>query len=94
MRAWGAQILDGLAYLNIHGVVHRTLSLANVLLSQDGHIKLSNFGLFNMTKGGTLVEFSIGEPHYLSPNALGQTAASSQDYSVKNPFLFFIADLP
>ncbi|KAF9307990.1 hypothetical protein BG003_011790 [Podila horticola] len=82
VRAWGAQILDGLAYLNIHGVVHRTLSLANVLLSQDGHIKLSNFGLFNMTKGGTLVEFSIGEPHYLSPNALGQTAASSQDYSV------------
>ncbi|KAF9203879.1 hypothetical protein BGZ59_001389, partial [Podila verticillata] len=82
VRAWGAQILDALAYLNLHGVVHRTLSLTNILLSQDGYIKLSNFGLFNMTKGGTLVEFSIGEPHYLSPNALGQTAASSQDYSV------------
>ncbi|KAG0098866.1 hypothetical protein BGZ93_010019 [Podila epicladia] len=82
LRAWGAQILDGLAYLNIHGVVHRTLSLANILLSQGGYIKLSNYGLFNMTKSGTLVEFSIGEPHYLSPNALGQTAASYQDYSI------------
>lgn len=43
-----------------------------------------------MTKGGMLVEFSIGEPHYLSPNALGQTAASSQDYSVKLLQLWFI----
>ncbi|KAG0039117.1 hypothetical protein BGZ82_009575 [Podila clonocystis] len=61
LRAWGAQILDGLAYLNIHGVVHRTLSLANILLSQDGYIKLSNYGLFNMTKGGTLVDtWSVG----------------------------------
>ncbi|KAG0348313.1 hypothetical protein BG004_005448 [Podila humilis] len=82
LRSWGAQILDGLAYLNIHGVAHRTLSLANILISYDGCIKLSNYGLFNMTKGGTLVEFSIGEPHYLSPNALGQAFQSAQDYSL------------
>ncbi|KAF9431168.1 hypothetical protein BGZ94_007619 [Podila epigama] len=82
LRAWGAQILDALAYLNTHGVVHRTLTLANILLNSVGDVKLSNYGLFNMTKGGTLVQFSIGEPHYLSPNALGQTAASAQDYSV------------
>ncbi|KAF9575269.1 hypothetical protein EC968_003621 [Mortierella alpina] len=83
IRSWAAQILDGLEYLNTHGLVHRSLTLANTLLTSDGLIKLSNYGLFNMTQGGTLVQFSIGDPHYLSPNALGQKpAVGLQDYSV------------
>ncbi|KAF9149310.1 hypothetical protein BG015_008894 [Linnemannia schmuckeri] len=36
-----------------------------------------------MTKGGSLVQFSIGDPHYLSPSTLGQDYTSGlQDYSV------------
>ncbi|KAK5828761.1 rab-GTPase-TBC domain-containing protein [Linnemannia elongata] len=82
-RSWAAQILDGLVYLNTHGVAHRTLTLSNVLLNESGAIKLSNYGLYNMTKGGSLVQFSIGDPHYLSPNTLGQNYTSGlQDYSV------------
>ncbi|KAF8931547.1 hypothetical protein BGZ47_011790 [Haplosporangium gracile] len=83
IRAWATQILDGLVYLNTHGIVHRTLTLSNVLLNANGAIKLSNYGLYNMTKGGSLVQFSIGDPHYLSPNTLGQNYTSGlQDYSV------------
>ncbi|KAF9958906.1 hypothetical protein BGZ72_010717 [Mortierella alpina] len=83
IRSWAAQILDGLAYLNTHGIVHRSLTLANTLLTDEGLIKLSNYGLFNMTQGGTLVQFSIGDPHYLSPNALGQEyTVGLRDYSV------------
>ncbi|KAF9363314.1 hypothetical protein BGX34_004420 [Mortierella sp. NVP85] len=82
VRSWAAQILDGLAYLNTHGIAHRTLTLANVLLNVDGIIKLSNYGLHFMTKGGTLVQFSVGDPHYLSPNTLGQQYTTSlRDYS-------------
>ncbi|KAI8597710.1 rab-GTPase-TBC domain-containing protein [Dissophora ornata] len=83
VRSWAAQILDGLVYLNTHGIVHRAMALANVLLTEDGVIKLSNYGLYNMTKGGTLVQFSIGDPHYLSPITLGQQHPTGlQDYSV------------
>ncbi|KAF9126614.1 hypothetical protein BGW39_006484 [Mortierella sp. 14UC] len=83
IRAWAAQILDGLVYLNTHGVAHRTLTLANILLNENGTAKLYNYGLYNMTKGGSLVQFSIGDPHYLSPNTLGQNYTSGlQDYSV------------
>lgn len=83
IRSWAAQILDGLTYLNTHGIAHRTLTLTNVLLNPDGLIKLSNYGLHFMTKGGALVQFSIGDPHYLSPNTLGQQHITSlQDYSV------------
>ncbi|KAG0369896.1 rab-GTPase-TBC domain-containing protein [Gamsiella multidivaricata] len=83
IRSWGAQILDALAYLNAHGIVHRNLSLANILLTVDGSVKLWNYGLYSMTKGGSLVQFSIGNPHYLSPITLGQQFTSGlQDYSV------------
>ncbi|KAG0288524.1 hypothetical protein BGZ96_007729 [Linnemannia gamsii] len=83
IRSWAAQILDGLIYLNTHGIAHRTLTLSNVLLNENGAIKLSNYGLYNMTKGGSLVQFSIGDPHYLSPNTLGQNYTSGlQDYSI------------
>ncbi|KAG0294913.1 hypothetical protein BGZ98_001580, partial [Dissophora globulifera] len=75
-------ILDGLVYLNTHGIVHRTLTLANILLTEDDVVKLSNYGLYNMTKGGSLVQFSIGDPHYLSPLTLGQEhTVGLQDYS-------------
>ncbi|KAG0215796.1 hypothetical protein BGX28_008106 [Mortierella sp. GBA30] len=80
--SWAAQIMDALIYLNTHGVVHRSLTPANVLLTDEGLIKLSNYGLYNMTQGGSLVQFSIGDPHYLSPHALGQDYTSAlQDYS-------------
>ncbi|KAF8985817.1 hypothetical protein BGZ46_001785 [Entomortierella lignicola] len=83
IRSWAAQILDGLAYLNTYGIVHRALALSNILLNEDGVVKLSNHGLYNMTKGGALVQFSIGDPHYLSPITLGQNSAMGlKDYSV------------
>ncbi|KAK3842941.1 MAG: rab-GTPase-TBC domain-containing protein [Linnemannia gamsii] len=83
IRSWAAQILDGLVYLNTHGVASRTLTLSNILLNENGTVKLYNYGLYNMTKGGSLVKFSIGDPHYLSPNTLGQNYTSGlQDYSV------------
>ncbi|ORZ08841.1 rab-GTPase-TBC domain-domain-containing protein [Lobosporangium transversale] len=82
IRKWAAQIIDALIYLNSHGIVHRALTISNILLTEDDFVKLSNYGLYYMTKGGTLVQFSIGEPHYLSPMALAQPyTLSLQDYS-------------
>ncbi|KAF9434739.1 hypothetical protein BGZ76_007520 [Entomortierella beljakovae] len=83
IRSWAAQILDGLAFINSHRIVHRALALTNILLTEDGVIKLSNYGLYNMTRGGTLVQFSIGDPHYLSPITIAQSSTTGlNDYSV------------
>ncbi|KAG0270412.1 hypothetical protein DFQ27_007564 [Actinomortierella ambigua] len=76
IRKWTGQILDGLTYLYDRGVVHRSMTLSNVLLNLEGDVKLSNYGLYNMTKDGSLVEFNIGDPHYLSPRALTQSQTS------------------
>ncbi len=39
------EIADGLAAAHVRGVVHRDLKLENVLLTPEGHAKISDFGL-------------------------------------------------
>ncbi|KAI9207804.1 Pkinase-domain-containing protein [Polychytrium aggregatum] len=39
------QILEGLRHLHSHGIVHRDLKTANLLLNRRGQVKLTDFGL-------------------------------------------------
>jgi len=53
-------ILSALVYLNQQNIVHRNLSLDNVLFDSKGCIKLSDYGLYYMTDAGANVPFPIG----------------------------------
>ena len=53
-------VFEALAHLHSRGVVHRNLHLKNVLVTPDGCVKLSCYGMYFMTKCGTLVSFPIG----------------------------------
>lgn len=53
------QALMGLKELHDHNIVHRNLSTENILLQDNGNIKLFNYGLYYITDNGKLVSFPI-----------------------------------
>jgi serine/threonine protein kinase len=64
------------------GVVHRDVKPANILMTPDGTVKLTDFGIARAVDGSgeTLTGEVLGTPHYLSPEqALGESATGASD---------------
>ncbi|XP_032256841.1 TBC domain-containing protein kinase-like protein isoform X1 [Phoca vitulina] len=74
------EVLQGLQYMNKHGIVHRALSPHNILLDRKGHVKLAKFGLYHMTAHGDDVDFPIGYPSYLAPEVIAQGILKTTDH--------------
>jgi Protein kinase domain len=79
-----AQVLDGLAHAHAHGIVHRDVKPANILL-EDGdrlHARLSDFGLAQFEEAETLTAQGDvpGTLAYISPERLhGKPATPAAD---------------
>lgn len=72
VRHYIKQLVYGLIYLHEHGVVHRDLKCANVLLSANGVIKLSDFGSSRKFDSDE-VELSKslkGSPYWMAPEVV------------------------
>uniref|UniRef100_A0A3P8T6L3 TBC domain-containing protein kinase-like protein n=1 Tax=Amphiprion percula TaxID=161767 RepID=A0A3P8T6L3_AMPPE len=75
------EVLEGLEFMNKHGLVHRALSAHNVLMDCKGNVKLAKFGLYHMTDHGADVDFPIGYPSYLAPEVIAQGSFHPSDPS-------------
>ncbi len=80
------QILKALQHAHENGIVHRDIKPQNIMLLQDGTIKVTDFGIarFSSNATRTMTEQAIGSVHYIAPEqARGEKTDGKTDiYSV------------
>lgn len=81
-----AQILKALHHAHENGIIHRDIKPQNIMLLQDGTIKVTDFGIarFSHSETRTMTDQAIGSVHYIAPEqARGELTDGKTDiYSV------------
>ncbi len=82
VRSVIGQAALALAAAHEAGVVHRDVKPANIIVTPQGQVKLTDFGIARLGDGSghTATGEVLGTPHYISPEqALGEPATSASD---------------
>eukprot|EP01088_Endostelium_zonatum_P011985 TRINITY_DN26150_c0_g1_i1.p1 TRINITY_DN26150_c0_g1~~TRINITY_DN26150_c0_g1_i1.p1 ORF type:complete len:490 (+),score=122.94 TRINITY_DN26150_c0_g1_i1:115-1584(+) len=74
VRFYVAEIVIGLEYLHSASIIYRDLKPENLLLSSDGHIIMTDFGISKegLASGDDRTGTFCGTPEYLAPEVLKQ----------------------
>ncbi|XP_055594774.1 serine/threonine-protein kinase PLK4 [Uranotaenia lowii] len=69
------QVVDGLLYLHSNHILHRDMSLANLLLTKQMTIKISDFGLATQLSRPDEKHMTLcGTPNYISPEVASRAS--------------------
>uniref|UniRef100_A0A915E8I3 Protein kinase domain-containing protein n=1 Tax=Ditylenchus dipsaci TaxID=166011 RepID=A0A915E8I3_9BILA len=64
------ELVLAIEHLHAHNIGHRDIKPENVLVTEDGHLQLTDFGLSKIFDGKEKDTSSVGSPHYVAPEIL------------------------
>eukprot|EP00804_Cyclotella_cryptica_P001936 CCRYP_007376-RA/>CCRYP_007376-RA protein AED:0.03 eAED:0.03 QI:116/1/1/1/1/1/5/37/1180 len=86
IKSYATQILRGLEYLHSHHIIHRDIKGGNILVSNDGCVKLADFGAskrveaFGIDPDKMMEELTVrGTPYFMAPEVFEEKYGPKAD---------------
>ena len=78
------QIAQGLEAAHDNNIIHRDIKPQNIIISRDGKVKVTDFGIAKASNSNTITSNAMGSVHYLSPEQArgGYSDEKSDIYSL------------
>lgn len=61
------QIAQGIEAAHRHNIIHRDIKPQNIIISKEGKVKVTDFGIAKVTNTDTVNSMAMGSVHYISP---------------------------
>ncbi|ETL79390.1 STE/STE11 protein kinase [Phytophthora nicotianae] len=82
VRRFTHQLLSGVAYLHSKNIIHHDIKPANILVDQNGVVKIADFGSSRLINSATIPNGSMlslhGTPNYMAPEVIKQSTGRSR----------------
>lgn len=63
----GIQIAQGMEVAHANHIIHRDIKPQNIIISREGKVKVTDFGIAKATSSNTITSNAMGSVHYFSP---------------------------